>query len=380
MNTRIVIFALLFIFVKVSSQVEIVESNYAKSFTDEQKKIYSLWKDYLKLWNDGKSEKCLLWKKEDYCDLLSTEGFFNPSLYELGFSNQVIDISKLDNKSYNISSLFYWIGENNNLNIMAITNVIAEKQTDNSFLLSNFLSNNEKDFIIHKQEDIIYHYPQDYFFNEQTAKSAVNFLHKLRAQFNLPQKTINYYIFKSCQDVYKNKGFYFAPNMNSNENCAFFDSYNNIVYTTQNYGEAHYHELIHSINEKYPKAHYLLLSGLAIYHNDKNVLSLNSYIDIFMALNRYIVNNKIKTIDIFNFPTYNSTIAGDYMSGAILIDIILQKGGIELLKEALKEINTDEDVVDFINKKLKLTPKDYNDLLFKKIKEMSKLNFKTKLF
>ena len=120
----------------------------------------------------------MFWKNDDYCDLLSTEGFFNPSLYELGFSNQVIDISRIDNKSYNISSLFYWIGENKDLNTMAITNVIAERQADNSFLLSNFLTNNGEKFLIYKQEDIIYHYPQDFFFNKQNAKSAVIFLKK----------------------------------------------------------------------------------------------------------------------------------------------------------------------------------------------------------
>ena len=380
MNAKVLIFIFFLLFAKLSSQIEIVESNYASLYTDEQNKIYSLWKNYLKSWNNNKNEKCLFWKNDDYCDLLSTEGFFNPSLYELGFSNQVIDISRIDNKSYNISSLFYWIGENKDLNTMAITNVIAERQADNSFLLSNFLTNNGEKFLIYKQEDIIYHYPQDFFFYKQNAKSAVIFLKKLRLLFNLPQKTVNYYIFKNCQDVFKNKGFYFAPGMSRNENCAFFDSHNNIIYTTQNYGEAHYHELIHSINEKYPNAHYLLLSGLAIYHNDDNVLFLNNYNDLFMSLNRYILHNNIKSIDIFNFPTFDSSITGDYMSGAILIDVILQNGGIELLKEALKEIKTDDDVNNFINKKLKLSSKEYNDLSLKKIKEMSNLDFKTKLF
>ena len=92
------------------------------------------------------------------------------------------------------------------------------------------------------------------------------------------------------------------------------------------------------------------------------------------------MHNNIKSIDIFNFPTFDSSITGDYMSGAILIDVILQNGGIELLKEALKEIKTDDDVNNFINKKLKLSSKEYNDLSLKKIKEMSNLDFKTKLF
>lgn len=163
MNAKVLIFIFFLLFAKLSSQIEIVESNYASLYTDEQNKIYSLWKNYLKSWNNNKNEKCLFWKNDDYCDLLSTEGFFNPSLYELGFSNQVIDISRIDNKSYNISSLFYWIGENKDLNTMAITNVIAERQADNSFLLSNFLTNNGEKFLIYKQEDIIYHYPQDFF-------------------------------------------------------------------------------------------------------------------------------------------------------------------------------------------------------------------------
>lgn len=380
MSIRIVVFTLFFTFIKVHSQVEIVESNYVKLFTDEQKMVYSLWNNYLKLQNEQKSEKCLLWKKDDYCDLLSTEGFFNPSLYELGFSNQVIDILKLDDQTYNISSLFYWIGENDNLNIMAITNVIAEKQKDKSFLLSNILSYNTKDFQIQKQNDIVYHYPKSYHFDKKRAKSAVDFLHELRTKFDIPQKTINYYIFDSCQDVFRNKGFYFAPVMSSNSNCAFFDVHNNIVYTTKNYGEDHYHELIHSINGKYVNAHYLLLSGLAIYHNSRSVLFLNSYTNLFMALNKYITDKKIESIDIFDFPTFDNSINGDYLSGAVLVDIILENGEIELLKEALTTIKTDEDLTKFINEKLKLTSKDYSDLSLKKIKEMSASDFKTKLF
>lgn len=229
---KVKIFFLLFIFMSIDiySQVEIIESSYSSLFSTEQNKVNDIWKKYLTSWNgdDNDNDRCTYWEKHDFCDLLATEGFFNPSLYQLGFSNQVLNIAKLSDNSYNISSIFYWIGEQNHLNIMAITNVLANKQKDGSFLLSNYFTSETSKFKIFKQNEINYHYPNDYDFNKNEARIASEFYERIRTQFKLPTEIVNYYILENCTDIYLKKGFYFAPAMN-NKDCAFFDSKNNII-------------------------------------------------------------------------------------------------------------------------------------------------------
>lgn len=376
MKNSIILMLLIFSINNVASQIKIANSDYEFFFNSDQKKIYNLWTSYLEAWNvQDKQKLCSLWKNE--CDLLSSEGFFNPSLYELGFENQVLKIEKIDEEKFKISSIFYWVDENYHFKPMAIVNVIAIKNGKGEFLLDNYLTYSTKGWKSRNVGNINYHFSKQNKFNYSDAKKANLFLNNLKERFNLNNLKTEYYIFENCQELNLYRGFSFFPV--NNEHCAFFDSKNKIVYTTKFYGEFHHHELIHHLNSKFESAHYLLLSGISIYHSGKNVLSSYSLQELFSKLEQHILEKNIVQFNIFNFPTFEIKVTGDYLVGAILVDIIIEKGGKEMLLRALETTRTDEELESFILNELSLSNEKLNLYILQKIKEMSSQSFKIKI-
>ena len=184
MKNSIILMLLIFSINNVASQIKITNSDYEISFNSDQKKIYNLWTSYLEVWNvQDKQKLCSFWKNE--CDLLSSEGFFNPSLYELGFENQVLKIEKIEEEKFKISSIFYWVDENYHFKPMAIVNVIAIKNGKGEFLLDNYLTYSTKGWKSRNVGNINYHFSKQNKFNYSDAKKANLFLNNLKERFNL---------------------------------------------------------------------------------------------------------------------------------------------------------------------------------------------------
>jgi hypothetical protein len=336
--------------------------------------IFNLWKNYLSsnpdsiydnpYWND--SEK----KKYKSYDLLKSEGFLSPSLYALQPQNTVLYINEYGN-DYLIHSMYYWISDDNTLSPLAITNVVAKKE-NGIFKLYNYLpfyTNRWKS----KQVGMInYYYPNDYVFDKDNALKADKLLNKLNELFDLDLKNLTYYIASDCDETHKMKGYEYIISMGRTPSlCRFFDSHNNIVYSIDKIGEYDMHELIHVINAKYINANFMLLSGLATYTNDKSASFGKPFLHYMDRIQNYI--NANPEIDLANFEKLPQIEEIDtyYFVGALIADIILEKGGIELLKEALNSGVENTDLLLFLENKIGLNKQKLDSLLKKKFKKAS---------
>ncbi|WP_281297186.1 hypothetical protein [Flavobacterium limnophilum] len=336
--------------------------------------IFNLWKNYLSSnpdliydnpnWND--SEK----KKYKSYDLLKSEGFLNPSIYALQPLNTVLYINEFGN-DYIIHSMYYWINEDNTLNPLAITNVVAKKE-NGVFKLYNYLPFYTNVWKSKQVGMINYNYPNDYIFDNENAQKADKLLHKLNELFDLDLKNLTYYIARDCDEIHKMKGFEYIISMGRTPSlCRFYDTQNSIVYSSSKIGEYDMHELIHVINAKYTKAHYLLLSGLATYTNDKSASFGKPFLYYIDRIQNYIdANLGIDLADFEKLPQIDE-IDAYYFVGALITDIILEKGGIDLLKEALNSGVEDKDLLQFLEKKVGLNKQKLDSLLKNKFKKAS---------
>jgi len=344
--------------------------------------VFNLWKSYLSSnpdsiydnpnWND--SEK----KKYKSYDLLKSEGFLSPSLYALQPLNTVLYINEYGN-DYLIHSMYYWISDDKTLNPLAITNVVAKKE-NGIFKLYNYLPFYTNRWKSTQVGMINYYYQNDYVFDTENAQKADKLLNKLNELFDLDLKNLTYYIARDCDEIHKMKGYDYIVSMGRTPSlCAFFDSQNSIVYSNSNAGEYHMHELIHVINTKYTNANHLLLSGLSVYTNDKNSHLGKPFLHYMYRIQNYI--NANPKFDLANFDKLPQIEEIDtyYFVGALIADIILEKGGVELLKESLNSGVENTDLLLFLEKELGLNKQKLDSLLKKKFKKTSqtqKFNFR----
>jgi hypothetical protein len=187
---------------------------------------------------------------------------------------------------------------------------------------------------------------------------------------------VEYYIALNCDEIYKLKGFDFVIGMGKEPNlCGFYDRFNNIIYSNSQEGEYYEHEIIHLINNFFPKAHGLFLNGLSAYIGSKAHLgqSLDFHIK---RMNLYLnIHPEIDLTNFSNFYQMDDQTTPSYILGAIICHLTLEKGGIELLKKALNSGNSDDDLYRFIKKELNIEQKNLNKFMRKKIAEYSKNGF-----
>lgn len=380
---KILVFSLTLLYINLFfGQVKFQKSPYESMYNSDQIKIHKLWKEYLESINNKSSGDCSLWENSNNtfgnnCNLLISQGFFNPSLFNLGFTNQILSILRVDESTYNIFSIFY--NNNNTFEPFAITNVLAKRQKAN-FLLKDYLSFSTKEWKIRKVGRIIYHFPKDYNFNISNAKKANVTLNNIDNLFDIGSGNyIHYFIASNCNDVTSIVGFEYIPTQNSLlKNCAFYDEINSIIYTTRENGENHKHELIHRINIKYPNAHYLLTTGLSIYSSQRNVHIGFDFGELFKRFVNFYSNNN-ESPSLFKQSNIGDNIVTEYLVGAILIDAILETGNIEGLREALNNLRSKDDIYNYLRTNFNVNENSEGNWLLERAKKLANENYKFKI-
>lgn len=370
------------------SQIKVSPYSYPQFLTKERGQIYELWNTYLEKKSANDTTAANLWYPTEVnefsnFDILESSSGFTPSLYQLPITNTLLYLKKLNSSTYKITSLFYWLGEQDKLNIFLISNVLAKIDKGNLYL-SNYLLYETRTWVNKKVGKINYHYYPEYDFNQKEAEKANETVENINALFSLDNGEIDYYIASDCDEKNKIIGIDYKVTTGVTEECAFFDKKNNIIYTTQHGGENHKHELIHLINKKFPKAHFLLLSGLSVYSNNRNVHIGHSLEECMKILNDNLKSNTNLITNFYDkFPTLkdlnDEIIQADYFYGAVLVDLILEKGGMKLLIDALKTVENDDELKKFINKNLDIDESNIDSIIRKKVSELADENFRPKI-
>ncbi len=365
-------------FILLVSINKIIAQNVTVNFVDtvdnDRNEIVKLWSDYLHskpdsiynnpywLSNDKKTLKSY--------DLLKSEGYLSPSLYYFNLDNKILSITKTTN-GFIIKSLF--IGRNSG-DIFAITNVLAIK-TGNKFFLTNYQPVYTKDWNSYQVGYIKYHCFPGYNFDTIKANSANTFLNKLSYKFGFKIDTINYFICQDCDEVQKVKGFDYVLGMGDNHDCGFYDRFNNIIYATSLSGENHQHELVHTINNYFPKAHSLLLSGIAAYWGGNNAHNAKPLIYHIKRVNDYLkLHPEIDLNKPTDFWHMDEDTNPQYVIGALLCDKAFRDGGLEKLKRIFSYGLSDEELLFMIDKELNIKKDNLNTYFRSRISDIANKN------
>ena len=373
-NTQYTLLIVIF-FLNLSIDAQNVSANIGlDTLSTDKNQIINLWNNYLKS-NPDELTNNPNWLESDKLkyksyDLLKSEGFLSPSLYYFQLDNKILSISKSDD-DYIIKSMFF---NKENMDIYAITNVVATK-FNNQFYLTNYQPKFVKDWKTKVVGNITYHYFPNYNFNQLKAKEANDYLLKICIVFNLKPEKINYFICTDCENIFRTKGFDYVLSMGNGKECGFYDIFNNIIYATAFAGENHQHEITHFINNYFPNANELLLTGISAYYGGENAHKGKPLKYSIKRVDEYL--KKHPEIDLNKpneFWRLDEETNPQYVIGALICDLAIEKGGIEMLKSILNNSKTDEDFLLFIEKKLNVKKGQLNAYLRKKIDKISKDN------
>ncbi|WP_300670207.1 hypothetical protein [Soonwooa sp.] len=335
----------------------------------EVSKVNEIWKANLKTNSKEYWDSSEIKNLKNF-NILDMSGIINPSLMNWNFDNRVLSINPISENKYLIKSLF----ETENREIFAITNVIAKK-TNDGIKLSNFIFEYTKDWKITETKNFKYIYPSTYNFSFERATEAEDFYINLCKTFEIKPEKLTYFIAENCDNIYDMIGYDYIFSKGTSEECGYFESKNNFIYATQKSGENHYHEITHFINEFYPNANELLLTGISAYISKDKAHFGKPLIYHTKRVNEYLKKNKeINLSKPFDFYSLDNATNPQYVIGAILCDLILEKGGKKLLINAFNNTKTDEDLIKFLDKNIITKNENLNQKIRKTIDQISNKN------
>lgn len=352
-----------------------VSINLGLDTTDvERKTVVKLWSDYLHSKPDSIYDNPY-WSYKDKLhfksyDLIKSEGYISPSLYYFNLDNKILSLTKMTD-GFIIKSIFI---SKKSGNIFAITNVLAIK-VNNKYYLTNYQPIYTSDWISKQIGVINYHYFHEYKVDQKKAQAANDFLKNMSSKFGLKLDTLNYFICRDCDDIFRVKGFDYIFSMGNGQECGFYDHFNNIVYATAQAGENHQHELVHTLNNYFPQAHGLLLAGISAYWGGENAHKGKPLIYHIKRVNDYLKSHP--EIDL-NKPTefwqMDEETNPQYVIGALLCDKALHDGGLNKLKRIFSSGLTDDELIKTIEDELNIKRDKLNFYFRERISEIAKKN------
>ncbi|MDO5635805.1 MAG: hypothetical protein Q4G18_00955 [Myroides sp.] len=332
----------------------------------EIEKISSLWHTYLKT----PSKK--FWKTEEVASLnnfniQNMPSILNPPLLDWKLNNRILSISNLSDTKYLLKSAFF----NNDLEIFALTNVVVEK-IENEYKISNYIYHHTDEWKTYKQSNIKYIYTPSFKLPQHEVKKAERLYNKLCEVFKVTPEPITYFIAEDCDAIYTLLGYDFFISKGMGKECGYFESDNNFVFATKKGGANHYHELTHFINKFYPNANSLLLTGLSAYISKDKAHFGKPLSYHIKRVNEYLQSNPhIDLSDPFEFYYMDEKTNPQYVIGALLCDLIIEKEGKDGLLKAFQNYGSNEELLDYLNKNI-LDNKSLNKVLKDKIHILSK--------
>lgn len=328
----------------------------------EIKEAADIWHDYLR------SNSKEYWKLEETrvlenFNVQNMPGILNPPLLDWKLNNRILNIYNISENKYILKSAYY----NNDIQIFAITNVVVEK-INNKFKLSNYIYNYTKNWNIIQTPYIKYVCTPSFKSRRSEVKRSEKFYLKLCEVFEINPELITYFIAEDCDDIYTMLGYDFFISKGMGTECGYFESKNNFVFVTKKGGANHYHEITHFINKYYPKANDLLLTGLSAYIAGEKA-HFGKPLDFHIRrVDQYLkINKNIDLSDPFSFNYMDEETNPQYVIGALLCDLIIEKEGKEGLLDVFRTHTTDKELLEYFNNVIVRSDESLNELLRRKI-------------
>ena len=335
-------------------------------------KINQLWKDYLlsapdSLYNNP------YWNQDDKAkyksyDLLRSEGYME--LYGLAkygeLKNLVLSIKPLDDKFYDIHSMYYWGHFKQYPYVLCTTHVLSFKDANGSFVLGNWLDYYSRNWKTATKGCITFHY-QTSKRNKDKMKKAVQFLAFLQEKFDIDVKHLDVYISDGFRESQRLKGYGYdigeTAVSSTMDQGGTTDIDNNIIYSNAVQGEFYQHEMMRFVRLKYRRAHHLLTDGLSEYYSENPQIIGIPIQNHFRDLSEYLAQHPEIDLKIWDrFDTGNLT-QKNYLIGLVIVDLIEKRCGHNTLLKALETVHTDEELLQFFEKELNIKEKDIDSII-----------------
>lgn len=275
-----------------------------------------------------------------------------------GLKPRVLSIEKKDSL-YAIKTLYAPKNLENSQEIYSIQRVYASKENGKWKLFSvlPFMTN---DWKRKKIGDIQFIYPANFTFDEKKAQSSSNFVRQLTNKFNINlSDPINYYLAPSFVEMAKISGLDYAWDGNDGRG---YPKNNQVFVGTGS--ETYPHELVHAIFKDY-ELHPFVDEGLATYYGG---IGQKPFDELVQSVAQKVSSDESLTL--------SKTLSGQrissqvyYVSGAIFIKAVEEKGGAQAVKKFLQLASSKKGIYQAIDQILGVSKDNANNFWRKKIKE-----------
>jgi len=133
---------------------------------------------------------------------------------------------------------------------------------------------------------------------------------------------------------------------------------NNIIYSNSTKGEFYQHEMMRLLRSEYPDAQRLLWNGLSEYFSEDQMMRGIAIQDYYNDLDHFLIDHpEVDLQYLDSFDSGNLT-EKNYLIGMLILQIIEERCGKSMIKQALKTIHTDADLIEFIVAELGIAEQD----------------------
>ena len=326
--------------------------------TSDKQAVLTLWDTYLgsQFKNQPQFWAPAELKKYPKGDLLLSEGYVNPSVYQYATQKIVLSIEPVDSAQYRCRTLFYWqnpVDAVPQLTVFCIVNTYFQRQQAR-WLLVNNLTHYTRDWTTDTVGYLTYRLRPARVLDRTKAAQAHLFLTRLFHDFDISPFPVTYYLATDCEEVHRMKGFDYVVGMGSDKVCGFYDEVNHLVYAG-GLGEGYLHELVHVINPYFPKAHPLLLTGYSALRGGHFGHDLAYHKKRVRA---YLTTHAIDLQNPLAFTALDEQTNPQYVIGAIFCEAALKAGGLAKLKRLFSYGISDEAFYTALKQEFKLDKKD----------------------
>ena len=320
--------------------------------------VLALWDTYLgsRFKKQGQFWAPAELKKYPKGDLLLSEGYVSPNVYQFTTQKIILSLEAVDSAHYKCRTLFYWQNPADTVQKMTVfctINTYFERQQHQWFLL-NYLTSYTRSWSTDTVGYLTYKLPPARTLDRAQAAQANQFLVSLFHDFGITPFPVTYYLAADCEEVQRMKGFDYVVGMGSSKTCGFYDEVNHLVYAG-GLAESYVHELVHVINPYFPKAHSLLLTGYSALrggHFGHDLAYHKKRVRAYLATHTVDLQNPL------SFTSLDEQTNPQYVMGGIFCEAALRAGGLPKLKKLFSYGTSDEAFYTALKQEFKLDKKD----------------------
>ncbi len=337
---------------------ERVFNNFLDTTVSPNKEIYQLWNNYFKA---RKADASPFWRADEEekfrsYDLLKSWGC-GGTYSEI---SHVLKIMQIDSNTFELK-VGMGFADSNSASILSVLKFIVKKE-DNIYRLSNYLLYKTRDWKSYSTEWLNFHYPPDYTFDAGDARKSELFLEKMYQLFDIKPYHIEFYVATGLSEIQEAAGYesFIDDGIRNIGGC--YDGYNNIVFSGN--GIYYPHELVHVINDAFPKSHSLFLcgiSGLLGGHFGKPLSYHQKRLQV------YLKNNRDKIVSLTDFYYMDTYTNPQYLVGGLFCEEAIRIGGYDKLKKLMSYGTGDEDFYTAIKNEFGIEKEQLINYFFRKM-------------